>query len=364
MKKLILFSFISIITILLFNSCEKNLLPALGPENEIYVFADSLEYLQLESALKQVFEKEILTPQPEKLYEIKRVNYADLDRYKTSKNVIFVSPITSQNNIAKFITNSVDTTTLNQIKKNEASFIVKKDLWAKGQLVALISAPSIQEVEFEILRNNDKILYAFQKASDDRLLQTAYSSKYEKKDIEGKLFKEHNWIIYVQLDFELAVNDTLNNFVWIRGGRNTDIEKWIFVYWIDNATPEYLSLDSLISIRNRLTQKYYQTTDDKFYVEIADTNLTSNEINFNGRYALFTQGLWRMTDKTMGGPFVNYFFYDENSHRIYMLDGSLFAPRYYKRNLIQQIDVLLKTFMTGDQISDKRKKDLLKAVEN
>ncbi len=363
MKKLILFSFIFSISFLLFNSCEKNLPPAFGLENEVYIVADSTEYLELEYAFQQVFEKEILTPQPEKLFEIKRVDYADLDRYKTRKNVIFVSPITSKNNIANYIRNAVDATTLKEIENKEVSFIVKKDVWSKGQLVALISAPIIQEVEFEILRNSDKILYAFQKASDDRLLQTAYSAKYEKKDIEGKLLKEHKWIIYVQVDFELAVNDTENNFVWIRGGRNTDIEKWIFVYWIENATPEYISTDSVISIRNRLTQKYYQTTDDKYYVEIADTNLTSNEVNFNGRYSLFTQGLWRMTDKSMGGPFVNYFFYDEKSQRIYMLDGSLFAPRYYKRNLIQQMDVLLKTFMTDDQIDDKRKKELFKAIE-
>ena len=47
-----------------------------------------------------------------------------------------------------------------------------------------------------------------------------------------------------------------------------------------------------------------------------------------------------------------------------MLDGSVYAPRYYKRNLIQQMDVTLQSFMTADQIKPDRKKDLLDAAKD
>lgn len=65
----------------------------------------------------------------------------------------------------------------------------------------------------------------------------------------------------------------------------------------------------------------------------------------------------------MGGPFVNYTFYDEKSKRIYMLDGSVFAPKYFKRNLIQQMDVLLQSFMTKDELSKDRIEDLLNSID-
>ncbi len=67
-----------------------------------------------------------------------------------------------------------------------------------------------------------------------------------------------------------------------------------------------------------------------------------------------TQGLWRMNDYSMGGPFINYIFYDEKSKRIYMLDGSIFAPKYYKKTLIQQLDVLLHSFRTEDEIPSEQ----------
>ena len=113
-----------------------------------------------------------------------------------------------------------------------------------------------------------------------------------------------------------------------------------------------------------MTKKYYQTVYDSGYVVIAKDYYTTSEVNFNGRYAILTQGLWDLNIKGMGGPFVNYTFYDEKTHRIYMLDGSVYAPRYYKRNLIQQMDVTLQSFMTADQIKPDRKKDLLDAAKD
>ncbi len=48
---------------------------AKGFEDEILVVADSLEYEQLQKSLQSVFEKEIFTPQPEKMFTLKRGEY-------------------------------------------------------------------------------------------------------------------------------------------------------------------------------------------------------------------------------------------------------------------------------------------------
>jgi hypothetical protein len=96
---------------------------------------------------------------------------------------------------------------------------------------------------------------------------------------------------------------------------------------------------------------------------VAKDYYTTSEVNFKGRYAIFTQGLWDLNIKGMGGPFINYTFYDEKSKRLYMLDGSVFAPKYYKRNLIHQMDVTLQSFMTADELSQEKREDLLDAAE-
>ncbi|WP_143714117.1 DUF4837 family protein, partial [Candidatus Kryptonium thompsonii] len=45
----------------------------------------------------------------------------------------------------------------------------------------------------------------------------------------------------------------------------------------------------------------------------------------------------------------SYVFYDSTQKRISFLDGSIFAPRYEKKNLIFQIDAILHTFQTASK---------------
>ena len=350
------------ITIVISSCTSKK--PAKGFEDEIYVVADSAEYEQMRTSLQTVLEKEISTPQPEKLFTLKRVNLSRLDDNKRDKNLIISAPLNSGSLTSDYINAVVDSSVKSKLETDSSFIVYKYDLWARGQLVVVLAAPDMKELNSKILRNSDNLLYAFQKESDKRLYENLYNPKYERKKIEGEFLKDYGWIIYVQADYVPAINDSINKFVWLRRAPGTDMERWIFVFWIDNASPEYLTADSIKVIRDRLTKKYYRTSDDSSYVVVAADDFVVKEVNFNGRYALFTQGLWELNIKGMGGPFVNYFFYDEKTQRIYMLDGSIYAPRYYKRNLIQQMDVTLQSFKTEAELSKERKEELLEAAKD
>ncbi len=345
------------------NSCGYFQKPAVGPEDEIIVVADSSEYQTLKPALDSTFQKIIYTPQPEKLFTLKQIPEEKLDFYKGRKNIIIIAPFNSSSNTAKFIQASVDNSVKSGILADSVFEITKSSLWARDQLIMVLTSPTIENLEAHILKNKDNLLYAFQKSSDRRLYESLYNSRYEQMEVEGKLLKQYGWVIYVEADYQLAQNKPEDNFVWLRRGVNTDMERWIFVHWINNASPAYLNPDSIRTIRNRMTNKYFRTSDDSSYVVIAGDYYTTSEVNFQGRYAILTQGLWELNTKGMGGPFINYTFYDEKDHRIYMLDGSIYAPKYYKRNLIQQMDVMLQSFNTEDRLSKNRKEILLSAAK-
>ena len=361
MKKFILYIFL--ITILIITGCDPTIKPARGLEDEIYVIADSIEYEELKTALETTFEKLIYTPQPEKLFTLKRISVNEIERYKNKKNLVIAAPLKSGSTTSLFIKAIVDSAARMKLVENNGFLIKKYDLWARDQLVMVLTSPDTQELEFNILKNKDALLYTFQQISDKRLYSSLYNSRYEQENIEGKLLKDYGWLIYVQADFQLALNKPEDNFVWLRRSPNSDMERWIFIHWIENASPELLNADSIKVIRNRLTEKYYRTSDNSAYVVIAKDYYTTSEVNFKGRYAIFTQGLWDLNIKGMGGPFINYTFYDEKSRRLYMLDGSVFAPKYYKRNLIHQMDVTLQSFMTEDELNKERKEELLEAAQ-
>lgn len=362
MKKIIQTSTLFILTSILFLSCDSKK-PAIGNEDEIFVFADSLEYIELEPVLLQIFGKTIYTPTPEQLFLLNWKDISEINSFQHRKNIIIIAPFNSDTETSKLIRNIVSPEVKSKIESDSLFVVNKYDLWSKDQLVMVLTSPSIEKLKYNILNNENDLVYFFQKISDKRLLKSIYNPTFENEKQEAEFLKKYDWLIYVQKDFVVAKDDSLNNFVWLRRSPGSNLERWVSIHWIDNASPAFLNPDSIYKERNRLTEFYFRTMDNSAYVEIADDYLSSTDVNFNGKYAIFTQGLWRMNDKSMGGPFINYTFYDEKSKRIYMLDGSIFAPKFYKKSLIQQVDVILQSFKPGHEINENKREDLLDLVD-
>lgn len=360
--KIIFLSIFIVSAILSFQSCSVKK-KAKGPEDEIIVFSDSNEYMFLQDALKETFGKVINTPQPEELFQIKRKSINRLEKNKRKKNIVILAPLNTGSYTSKYVESIVDTNVEKLILKDSIFVINKYDLWAEDQLVMILSASNIDVLKKKILENKDDLLYYFREESNKRLAKGLYNTRFEQKNIEAKLLKNYGWLIYVQADYQLAMVKPEDNFVWLRRGVNSDIEKWIFIHWLENETPEFLNVDSISNERDKITEKYYRTTDDTAYVVSYDKFKVDREVNFNNRYALMTEGLWKFSDNSGGGPYISYTFYDEDTRRIYMLDASIFAPKYLKKSLLQQLDVLLHSFKTESEVSPLKKEELLEILK-
>jgi len=355
-----------IITLLLsLFSCTNSQRPAIGNGDDIIVIADSSLYYELEAEMLHVFEKIIYTPQPENLFNLQRENFRKFSKLQNRKNIIILGTLDSDDYTSKYIKASLDSSVTELVRNNEVSFVNKNNLWAKDQLVMFLVSNSVEELKKNILKRNEKLLYSFRQASNKRLFSKLYKPNLELKKIKADILKKYNWTLYIQPAIDYAKNDSINNFVWLRSGRNTPIERWMFVHWIENANAKYLNNDSLIKIRNRVTFKHYRTSDDSIYVDIAYgmSKPMISQANFNGRYALLSQGFWKFSDKSGGGPFISYSFLDEKSGRFYMIDASIFAPKYYKKKLLQQADVVLSSFRTIEELSEENVEDILSELE-
>ena len=300
-----------------FASCTNSHKPAIGNDDDIIVIADSSLYYELEAEMLHVFEKIIYTPQPENLYNLIRENLGRLNGLKSRKNIIILGTLDSDDKTSQYIKKSLDSSVTKMITSGEEIFINRNDLWAKNQLVMFIVANSVDELKKNILNNNEELLYSFRKTSNKRLFSQLYKPRLENKEIEAELLSKYGWTMYIQPDVELAKSDSVNNFVWLRSGRNRDIERWMFVHWIENANAQYLNHDSLTNIRNKITKKYFRVSDDSVYVNISYgmSKPMVSQASLNGRYALMCQGFWKFNDKSGGGPFISYSFLDKKTER-------------------------------------------------
>jgi len=356
-KYLIALSIFSIIYF--FNGCDSSRKPATGFEDEIYVIADSSDYEEVNESLIKAFEVQINTPFPEKLFILKQITPDQLGNIKNKKNIVIAAELNSNSGASKLIQSIIDDDIKRKINSDKDYIYYAYDLWAKNQLVAIVSGKTIDDVDFKIEKNKDSLRTSFQKESDLRLRESLYNPKFEQKKIESKLLIDYGWIIYAHKDFQLQKIKPKEKFVWFKSVADLDKEKSLFVFWMDSASYLYITPDSVKSIRDRVTKEFYKSNSDSSYIVLIDSLVNTTEVSFNGRFALCTQGLWKNTKNNLVGPFINYLLYDEKKHRIYMLDGSVNAPKYYKRNLIQQVDVMLQSFRTTSDLSDDRIDELI-----
>ncbi|MEN8192797.1 MAG: DUF4837 family protein [Bacteroidota bacterium] len=366
MKKIIrIFPVIVIaFNLIFFTSCSNNK-KAVGKEDEIIVLADSALYYEVEAEMLQVFEKIIYTPQPENLFNLIRKNYTSLNSINKRKNIIILGTLNDSGYVSQYIQSSLDSAVTEMISSNQEYVINKYDMWAQDQLVMYLVSPTVNQLRTNILSGHEELFYSFRNISDNRLSTKLSNHRAKNEETEAQLLNDYGWTIYVLKYFELAKNSAEDQFVWLRTGRNTPMERWIFVHWIENASTDYLHNDSISIIRNRITKQHYNTSEVSEYIEISSelSPPVFSEVNYNSKYAIMTQGFWRFNDKSGGGPFTSYSFYDEKTQRFYMIDGSIYAPKYYKKELIHRVDVLLNSFRTIDDLTEQESEELLEELD-
>lgn len=345
--------------------CEPFKPKAIGNDDEIHVFADSADWTALEAHLREALERKVLTPQPEKIFTVRLHPIEEFEDYKVHKNLLIVAPLSSEGPTAQFLRGSLSPEVRALVESGEDAVINKYDLYRRRQIVMFLTAKNLNLLVEKIHATQDPLLYYFQKASLERELSVIYEdADHEKTDLKKRFLRDYEWTMFIQPDYWVAADSNEARFVWLRRAVPADMERWIFVHWINYADPALLNQPWVFDLRNELTKRFYRTIDDTVYVQIADDfksiqGMSIRETNFLGRYGYEMRGLWRFSDLSGGGPFVNYTIYDDASRRIYMIDGSIYAPRYEKRKLILQIDALAHTFQTIHDLTEEQLDDLL-----
>ena len=359
LMKTIRTSLLLLLTAFIVMACGEVKVAATGQDDEILVFADDSTWAILDSAVLETFQDTVLTPQPEPWYSIKRVPFEDYSTYEQQVYRIVLAPLNGTGQVATFVKESLEPS-VQQLVTDGKDFVFNKyDSKARGQLLMFLVAADLPSLKSVLETKGTDLLYYFRSMALKReLADLASERSYQKLGIERSLLDRYEWTMTVQHDFFVAIDSAESRFFWMRRANPTDMERWIFVSWLDAPNPNMLTDKYAISVRDSLTRQHLRTVSEDAHVEIAPYNLEIQNISFLGRFAYEMRGNWRFSDKSGGGPFVNYTFYDERSRRIYVVDGSIFAPRVEKKKLILQVDAILHTFRTAAELSEEDREEL------
>jgi len=329
-------------------------LKAVGTNGAITVVIDSVDWNGrvgelVRSRLSPIIET---FPMPERMFELESRSVAtqsDYDRVTAQKNLVFVASLEDSSGVARILESAFSPGALDAVRRGQPAFVVRDDLWRRDQNVVYLAAATTEQLEELVDRAAPEIRDLFNRAERERLEADMFG-RGRQHDLEAILMESHDFRVQVQHDYLIAADTT--SFVWLRRIL-ADTWRSVFVHYIEYANPVLIEPDWIYAIRDSLARTFLRGNVGGFVQTDYRRPLETREVDFLDRYALETRGLWHMVgpddegeivEYGMGGPFVNYTFYDQESGRIYMIDGMVFAPGFEKREFVRQLEVIAYTF--------------------
>ena len=358
---------LSLAPLLLFGGCEGDYRPrAVGPEGEITVVMDSSLWTGAPGeALRENVTPWVQTlPVSERYFQIRHLELTSertYERIQDMKNVIIAAPLSDSSNETSFLRRRLSDEAEQAILDGQRAVVSKPNLWRRSQRIYYVSAATPEALAETFRNQGSQIRSTFMDVTLQRMEQNMYEGASGRSAVEDTLLERHGFTLNIQSDFQLAVDTATatEGFVWLRRIL-AKTRREFFVYYAENVSPDQITPEWIYSIRDSLTQKHLRG-NVQGHVQIDYRRaLETEQISFLDRYGYETRGLWYMVTTVEGsdevrpvgggGPFVNYTFYDQATDRVYMLDGSVFAPDFDKLDFIRQMEVMARTFRTAAEI--------------
>ncbi len=346
-----LLTFLFVASLAIGTACEGDFRErAKGNIREVMVVMDSTEWDgETAEAIKSTFGKHITTLpglQYNPNYDLIFVDLrskGQLERIRSMKNVIFAAPIDDDSNVGAQIRAFLDDGVEQRVRSGESFAFPIQDQWYKDQYVLILSSYSDSALAQKILNSEQALLSSMLDKELNRWTEYVYEKK-EQTQYSDSLWNLHGFKVRFQHDYRKGV-DTLNFVSYRRELPNND--RWMWVWWKDNVTDiGFLDDDWINKTRDSLSQQYIKGSKDSSFVSTEYRRDVVTKTFQKGRLLGYeTLGTWQMINGAMGGPFVNFTYFDPSTSRLFMIEYAQFAPSVKKKlPFVRQFRAMGRTF--------------------
>ncbi len=353
MNKLGIIFFILIFITAGFSSCKKNWLgeqtkpKGRGESGEIVLVLDSARWSgNIGSQLRKIFHESVDgLPRDEPMFDLRHITpFQFKGILKHAKNLILVVPINDNSNESLRMRNFFTRDAIDSIRKNpQISLINRNNLFATDQNILFIIGHDNLSLEQKIESNSDNLRSFFNQTEEKRAYKRLYSVRRERL-IMNNIQQKYKFQIQVPFGWKIAQQK--EDFVWLRQAGD-QIDKNIFISSKPYYSESQFNDEQMIEWRNKIAKDHIYENPEKANSYIITEPLDPpiiTEVNFDGKYAKKMIGRWKTKNITMGGPFISYVLVNENSNLMYYFEGFVFSPGVEQREIVRELDVILKTF--------------------
>lgn len=314
--------FLFLLISILFISCnkkEKQVAQTSGKTNEVAVIIDDLLWNgEVGDSIRNKFASPVLgLPQEEPLFTLNQFPGKLLEGFMTnSRNIIIIK------------------------KESKSQFKIDENEFAKPQIVIRISGRTIQEL-LDTIQAKDSLIVDKIKKSEIKYLQ----EKIKKDSLLDckNITKKFN----IKMDIPVKFKQVLHRkkFIWLKNEIASGNLSLLF-YQIPISTIKNNNnpVNTIIKVRDSIGRLYIHgtTRGTKMTTEPAFSPYLS-KIKICDRETFETKGNWELTHDFMSGPFINYAIVDKPNNRILVIEGFCYAPSKPKRDLMFELQAIIKS---------------------
>lgn len=223
-------------------------------------------------------------------------------------------------------------------KDNENKFEFKENEFATPQNAFHISGKTSFEIIDILEKNAPEIIKKM------RAIEIIHNQKILKDSLldTKKIQKKFNIDLLIPSKYEYVMRR--RNFIWLKSEIVTgNISLIIYQIPWKSIRPEN-AVNDIIKIRDSIGRAYIHGSDygTKMVTEAAYSPYFSKTV-LAGNKCYETKGTWQMKNDFMSGPFINYVIFDKAHRRLLVLEGFCYAPSKEKRDLMFELESMIKS---------------------
>ncbi len=310
--------------------CSKPMIAAFGSNSEVLIVTTP-RCTDQASKLKQVLEREIITVQYEKAFNVRIVTTANLRTELSRKNVLLLDYLTPESDLEARI-KDVAGSHFEALRNGDLNTYVVYDRWARGQAVMIVAAATKQDLT-DLLEKESEEIFDFVSSSVQTRLNRALFYAGEQKAASQRLLDTYGWTLRLPTGYKIDESFASERVVKILKDKPA---RMITVYWEGGSWTDRMR--TCVERKRMLAWDYWDED------EVVDETLQIREGDFVGYRATVLSGTWQNRKYTIGGIFVTYCFDCPESGRHYVVDAAVFAPGLDKLPLLRELKAILSTF--------------------
>lgn len=286
--------------------------------NVAVVIDDQLWNGEIGDSIRNKFASPVLgLPQEEALFTLNQFPVKLLEGFMTnSRNIIVVK------------------------KENTSLFSIKKDQFLKPQVIVRISGKSVQEILDSIQSKQEEIISVIRSSELKNVQENLKADSLWNDSILTDKFK---FKITLPKKYKLVM--FAKKFLWYKKEiPSGNLSLAVYELPFSSLKNPNDAVTSIIRIRDSIGNRYIHGSEPntKMITEKAFSPYLS-KTQLAGKLVIETKGNWELQYDSMSGPFINYLFLDIKNKRILVLEGFCYAPSKQKRDLMFELEGIIKS---------------------